>query len=496
MRFLSALVLGTVLWSAPAAALTYDESRHLLNRTGFGATHAEIRALMPLSRSQAVRKLIDGRKSEPASKAPDWINTPLRPAKKMKSMSEEERKTFRRERRRMGTDLQAWWLNEMATTPSPLTERMTLFWHNHFTSSLRKVKVPHLMYGQNLTLRRYAFGNFRHFVQAMAQDPAMIWYLDNLTNRRGKPNENFARELMELFTLGEGQYTEQDIKEAARAFTGWSLDRNTGRFRFAGGQHDTGQKTFMGKTGAFNGHQIIDIIFQHPRASRHIVEKMWRAFVNETPEPAAVERIAAKFRADKFSIATALSETLMTDAFWDPKNRGTLVKSPVDLLVGTIRTFEAPVRNPQFLVRVSARLGQNLMAPPNVKGWPGGKEWITADTMLMRQQVVQAVTGGDGNGGQFQQPQMMKPKPTKTVAKTNAKPNGKRDMKIFQRTGRMPNGAGNINGWVQALPADIRSSGGLAALLLPVDPVKPVPPDAQLAAVVRHLLNDPAYQLK
>lgn len=496
MRLTTAFTLGLVLWSAPAAALTYDEARHLLNRTGFGATHEEIKALMPLSRRQAVKKLIDGRRSEPVTKAPDWINTPVAPPKKMRQMSEEERKQIRRDRRQRGTGLQGWWLNEMATTPSPLTERMTLFWHNHFTSSLRKVKVPHLMYGQNLTLRRYAFGNFRHFVQAMAQDPAMIWYLDNLTNRKGKPNENFARELMELFTLGEGNYTEQDIKEAARAFTGWSLDRRTGKFRFVGRQHDTGQKTFMGKTGRFNGHQIIDIIFEQPQASRYIVEKMWRAFVSDTPEPAEIDRIAARFRADNFSIRTALGETLMSETFWDPKTRGSLVKSPVDLLVGTIRTFDAPVKNPVFLTRVSARLGQNIMAPPNVKGWPGGKDWITADTMLMRQQVIRAITGG-GTGPQMGGGQMMTPTKTKASEKAAGKmTNSKREMRVFQRTGRMPNGTGNVNGWVQALPRDMRSAGGLSALLLPVEPVKPIPPDAQLAEVVRHLLNDPAYQLK
>ncbi len=489
-RAAACLALLGALWAAPAAALTYDEARHLLNRTGFGATNAEIEAMLPLSRREAVERLFEGRRSEPVSPAPEWLNSPIRPPKRMKMMSDAERKKYRRARRDMATGLQAWWLAEMAATPSPFTERMTLFWHNHFTSSLRKVKVPHLMYGQNLTLRRYAFGNFRHFVQAMAQDPAMIWYLDNRTNRKGQPNENFARELMELFTLGEGQYSEKDIKESARAFTGWSLDRNTGKFRFYPRLHDDGPKTFMGQSGRFNGHEIIDIIFRHPEASRYIVAKMWRGFVSETPDKAEVERIAAEFRESKFSIRAAMTAILTSNAFWDPKTRGALVKSPVDLLVGTVRTFEAPMKNPRFLVRVSARLGQNIMSPPNVKGWPGGKAWITADTMLMRQQVIAALTGG-GGAPQGKQQSMEPPKPTRTAGSGNAK----RDMRVFQRTGRMPAGA-NFKAWLAQLPARNKTAGGLAALLLPIDPVRPIPPGADPAAAVRHLLNDPAYQLK
>ena len=216
------------------------EARHFLARTGFGGTLEEIRVLANVDRKAAVEQVLSKTLQTASTPAPSWIDTrPLHPRER-KAMSPEKKKAFKQERREKGMQLKAWWFQEMIATSSPLTERMTLFWHNHFTSSLRKVKWAPLLYRQNLLFRHMAVGSFRDLLGAIAKDPAMILYLDTQTNNKSHPNENFARELFELFTLGEGHYTEQDIKEAARAFTGWKLNRRDGSFRIARRQHDVG----------------------------------------------------------------------------------------------------------------------------------------------------------------------------------------------------------------------------------------------------------------
>jgi uncharacterized protein (DUF1800 family) len=265
---------------------------------------------------------------------------------------------------------------------------MTLFWHNHFTSSFRKVRWPPLMYRQNLLLRRHALGNFRKMLHAIAEDPAMILYLDNQTNRRGKPNENFARELLELFTLGEGHYSERDIKEAARAFTGWKVNRRTGRFRFVIRQHDFGEKTFMGLRGHLGGHDVIDRILAHPGVSEFIVAKLWRSFISPKPEAAEVRRLARIFRKHNYEIKPLMRALFMSKAFRAPRNRGVLVKSPVDLLVGTVHVTGIAPNRFDLLPKFSRRLGQDLLNPPNVKGWPGGNSWITSSTLILRQRLL------------------------------------------------------------------------------------------------------------
>ncbi len=191
----------------------------------------------------------------------------------------EERRQLLRQTAVRGLELQGWWMSEMLTTPAPLTERMTLFWHGHFTSGLREVRSPQLMYRQNVTLRQHALGNYRELLTAVVHDPAMLLYLNNQQNRRDAPNENFARELLELFTLGEGHYTEQDVREAARAFTGWRMLPPDGRFTVVARQHDDGEKLFLGARGRFDGDDIVAQILKQPRAAEFIVEKLWREFV-------------------------------------------------------------------------------------------------------------------------------------------------------------------------------------------------------------------------
>jgi uncharacterized protein (DUF1800 family) len=395
-----AMALPSFLQSAiasPSDVLNYDDARHLLNRTGFGATEAEIQATVGMSRDLAVQRLLNATRTSPATPPPAWsVETgPLRYPRGGKDASDDEKKMFQQEQIREGLELRGWWVGEMLATPSPLTERMTLFWHNHFVSSQQKVKLADLMYRQNATLRANALGNFGDLLHAVARDPAMVIYLDNAQNRKGSPNENFAREVMELFTLGEGNYSEQDIKEAARAFTGWSLDRTTGQFMFRRFIHDDGVKTVLGRTGNLDGDQVLDILLAQPATAEFITRKLWRDFVSPDPDENAVHRIAQHFRDSRYSIKVALRDLLTSDAFYARENRAVLIKSPVELVVGTLRQFGMkPAEATPFAVAAST-MGQNLFAPPNVKGWPGQETWINASTLLARKQFLERLFRGD-----------------------------------------------------------------------------------------------------
>lgn len=381
---------------AGAAAMGPEEAYHLLNRAGFGATPQEVAQYARLPRAQAVDKLFRESVAAATTPPPESALEYLPPGR-LRGMSEEERKALFREQRETAIDLRGWWVREMLATPSPLSERMTLFWHNHFVSSLQKVKSAKLMYRQNELLRRHALGNFRTLLHAVAKDPAMLIYLDSATNRKEQPNENFAREVMELFTLGEGRYTERDIKEAARAFTGWSLDPRSGEFLWRMGIHDHGVKTVLGRTGDFDGDAVLDILLAQSHTAEFIVEKLWREFVSPAPDPAEVRRVAWGFRNSGYEIKTALRELLLSWAFWAQENRGALVKSPVDWVVGSLRQFGFQVADPLPFVFALRQLGQDLFAPPNVKGWPGGEAWINSATLLARKQFAERLFRADAS---------------------------------------------------------------------------------------------------
>ena len=398
MRLL--LALAFVLPSiAHAAAMGIDDARHLLSRTGFAPTPAEVREFAALSRDRGVERILAATRSEARTPPPAWVGEPVTPRRAIRDMSPEERQAFQRREIERGLDLRGWWLQEMVTTPAPLTERMTLFWHNHFVSSQQKVRSGQLMYRQNVLLRRHATGNFGALLHAVSKDPAMVIYLDAATNRKGEPNENFAREVMELFTMGEGHYGERDIREAARAFTGWSLDPDTAEFRWRPFQHDTGSKTVLGRSGEFDGDDVLDILLAQPATADFVAAKLWREFVSPAPASDAEKRelaqVTARLRASGYDIRVALRALFATNAFWAPANRGALVKSPVDLVVGTMRQFEFEIGDPMPLAVVTAQLGQNLFAPPNVKGWPGGEAWINSQTLLARKQFAERVFRAD-----------------------------------------------------------------------------------------------------
>lgn len=375
------------LWAA-AAPMGFDEARHLLNRTSFAANLEDIESFAKLTRAQAVDQLLAWTAGKIVTPPPAWIDEFESP-RKLRDASEEERKAFQRRQFEKGTELRAWWLTEMLTTPSPLSEKMVLFWHNHFVSSLQKVRSPVLMYRQNQLLRKHAFGYFGDLLHAVSKDPAMVVYLDSASNRKGKPNENFAREVMELFTLGEGHYSEQDVKEAARAFTGWSVEPETGEFLFRAPAHDEGVKTVLGRSGNFDGDAVLDILLAQPQTAEFIVGKLWREFVSPQPDAVEVRRIARMFRDNRYNIRVALRALLTSDAFYAPQNRAALIKSPVDLIVGTLRQFRFETGEVAPFLLAARQLGQDVFAPPNVKGWPGGDAWINSATLLSRKQFLE-----------------------------------------------------------------------------------------------------------
>lgn len=438
--------------SLPPAALALDlsEARHLVARTSFGESLRTLRSMARLDRQQAVDRLLRGLRTQAVVPPPSFVHAPppdIEVRKAMRQAPQPVRQMFRREQRERGQVLKAWWLQEMIETDSPFTEWLTLFWHNHFTSSLQKVKHVQLIYRQNVVLRRHAAGSFADMLRAVARDPAMVLYLDNNSNNRKKPNENFARELLELFTLGEGHYTEQDIKQAARAFTGWKVRPQDGSFRVVRRQHDDGVKTFMGRTGALGGDDILEALLDNPRTSRYLVEKLWRALIGTAPPAEEVERLGEGLRSDGYQLRGTLRALLLHPAFWDPANRGTMIKSPVELLVGTLRTLPIPLDDTRALVGPSRNLGQDLLDPPNVKGWPGGERWITSATLLGRKGLLQRALNG------------------------------------IEEAGVPPPLAG-------LQPAQARQA------LLAVDPVEPIPPRLTGWKLVRRALVDPTYQLK
>ena len=388
------LVLATVCARAEAPArLSTLQARHFLLRTGFAPDQAEVDAMTGLPARKAVSDLLHkAQLATPLHAAPEFTAQPP-PVPYRSLKGKEEQQAWRQQQQREGLELKTWWMREMIESPTPLQERMTLFWHNHFATSQQKVNSSQAMWHQHLLLRAAALGNFRSLLHAVARDPAMLVYLDGANSRKEAPNENFAREVMELFTLGEatqgGRYSEQDIKEAARAFTGWSVERDDFSFRFRPLFHDTGDKTVLGRSGNLDGDAALDILLEQPAAARFIVSKLWKEFVSPVPDKTEVEHIARHFQASGYDISAALSDLLLSDAFWAESNRGSLIKSPVDLVVGTLRQFEFSYSDATPFVLKSAQLGQNLLVPPNVKGWPGQNDWINATTLLERKRFTE-----------------------------------------------------------------------------------------------------------
>jgi uncharacterized protein (DUF1800 family) len=397
---------------------------HVLARAGFGGTPEQVDALVAMGPADAVDYLVEyeGIPSDPTTD--DLFDASIR-----RSLTDEERTSLARARRendegvlerfqreRTARDMQdraqmvllrQWWLKRMIETGRPLEEKMTLFWHGHFATGWRTVEDSYHMYLQNRMLRTHATGDFADLAYRIIRDPAMLRYLDNNRSRRGQPNENLARELMELFVLGEGRgYTEQDIKEAARALTGFTFEDDS--FRFDGRAHDDGRKTILGKTGSFDGDDLVQILLSRPECSEFICGKLHRFFVDDSPDAPdrnariAIARLAELMRREKYRIKPVLRTLFLSRHFHDPTYRGSVVKSPVQLVVQTIRQLGTPPRELTTLSSALDLMGQSLFQPPSVKGWDGGRTWINTSTLFIRQNIaVYLLTGRLPDSGQW-----------------------------------------------------------------------------------------------
>lgn len=351
---------------------------HLHRRAGFGASLEELKAAVARGLPATLERLLQG---QPAA-ADDAAMTRL------------GQNIVRRDN---PGELRGWWLYRMVYTPHPLREKMTLFWHNHFATSLVKVQRLELMFQQNQTLREQALGKFGPLLQAISRDPAMLLYLDSNSNVKGKPNENYAREVMELFSLGVGNYTEKDIREAARAFTGWQTDGKV--YRFNADEHDSDAKTVLGQTGNWNGDDIVRICLQQPACARFLVKKLYRYFISETAEPPAalLEPLAEAFRKSDYDIAALVKRILVSRHLFSDYAYRQRIKSPVEYLVGAALSFSPTIVPPGAMVRRLETLGQQLFAPPNVKGWVFGEAWLNTSTVLARANFAQALAAANGD---------------------------------------------------------------------------------------------------
>jgi uncharacterized protein (DUF1800 family) len=387
----------------PSRQWNEETAAHLLNRAGFGATPAEVETARKKGLAATVQSLVDPAADAGEVAPPSWAKPRNIREMRMEARAQPdvpgERKEKMRDLRKMEgeqiLDLRRWWLERMMNGPAPLLEKMTLFWHGHFATSVQKVKDAYWMWLQNDTLRRHALGSFISLTKKISRDPAMMIYLDLQQSRKAHPNENWAREVMELFTIGIGNYSEQDIREAARAFTAYRVDLTTQQFRFAPGQQDGGSKTFMNRTGPFGGDEIIDTLAQQPACARFIGRKLWRFFVEDDPSPQTVEAVAGRIRAHNYEMRPVLREIFNSEDFFAERAMRTQIKSPVQYLLQTSKLLDTPLPAPLATQNALRQMGQILFAPPNVKGWDGGKAWISTSTLLFRYNFANYLINGD-----------------------------------------------------------------------------------------------------
>ena len=369
-----------------SSILSVEEIRHLYRRAAFAPTVAEVNAALSLSRSQLVEQLLA---DQPAPSAPWWVNN-LPYTGTLTTQQQTDYRNWIRE-------LREWWIRLMITQPLSLTEKMTLFWHGHFATQYSTVQVPQYHYKMNALLRRYALGNFRDMVKAVSVDPCMLIYLDGVRNTATAPNENYAREVMELFTIGIGNYTQADIANAAKAFTGWQV-RGLDAY-FTASRHDNTIKTFMGRSGNFDGNAIIDIIFQQEETARFICRKLYSFFVYQIPDESVVDELATTFRANNYELKPVLRLLFNSAHFFDPLMMSAEITSPIECAVGAIRQLGIPVPAssnvvPSYVRATVETLGQSLFEPPNVAGWPGYRQWINTTSLLARNQYTDSIVTG------------------------------------------------------------------------------------------------------
>ena len=354
-------------------------------RAGFGLTGQELDKLEPAGYEAAVEGLIAGLTApDPAG---DAIAVPQFPALQYpgKGASPSERKQFATQLRQQLGQLQDWWMARMIATGTPLREKLTLFWHGHFATGVSKVRDPKLMYLQNQLFRTQGAGSFESLTQAVAKDGAMVFWLDTETDKKAHPNENFARELMELFTIGIGNYTQADVTAGARAFTGWTYSRASYQYVFRPRQHDDGIKTFLGQSGDFGGEDVVSILVHEPESARFVTAKLWSHFAYPvgTTDPVVDDLVGAY--GPGLDITSALRAMFLHPQFRSSQSRTGLVKQPVEYLVGAARALNLGDTVGRFSVaRIATALGQTLFNPPNVGGWGQNSYWLDTATAELR----------------------------------------------------------------------------------------------------------------
>jgi uncharacterized protein (DUF1800 family) len=372
------------------------KNQHLWWRAGFGPPATRVKELSKQKPDALFHSILkaSGKKPDLFDVADPQLKVlasqPMSLAK-LQGLKPEEKQLFRKQSVQDIARLNIRWLDEMTTSDAQLLEKMSLFWHGHFAS-----KTVNILYDQALlnVIRENALGNFRDLLMNVSKSASMIQFLNNNQNKKSHPNENFARELMELFTIGRGNYTETDVKESARAFTGWGATLQ-GEFDFRARQHDDGIKTFFGKTGNFSGEDILEILLAQKQTSVFITRKIYRFFVNEIVDEEKLNVLAKQFFESGYDIRALMITIFSSTWFYDQKNIGSQIKSPVLWLVGIRRQLPMEIQNPLVQIVLERLLGQVLFSPPNVAGWPGGKHWIDSSSLMMRLQLPQIIYRSD-----------------------------------------------------------------------------------------------------
>jgi hypothetical protein len=392
------VLLLSLKLSAAAAGWSHDDAAHLLRRAGFGGTPEQIDRIHAMGKLAAVEYLLNGPPITGPTTQPVFPKADL-PAFEMEKLPDDKQAAQMARRQEMQR-LRAWWVERMCRTDRPLDEKMTLFWHGLFCSGAMEVREPEFMAQQNELFRKEALGNYKRLAHEIIHDPAMLRYLNADQNIKGKPNENLARELMELFTMGEGNgYTEKDIAEVARALTGLAVGPKGSMFRPF--RHDGERKTIFGKSGNYGPDDVVDLIFNQPQPANYLARRLWLFFGSPEPSDADLLPIARVLRESDYAIKPALRAMFLSPNFYSDKVKFSLIRSPAELVAGTVRQLDIQL-GPQAIRLASEslnRMGQELLQPPNVRGWPGGEHWITSATLYTRYNICSTLASGPGGGG-------------------------------------------------------------------------------------------------
>lgn len=370
-----------------------QKNQHLLWRAAFGPMAENANELADIPQKKLYELLQKTSSHKPvalqiASGSFDGLVKGIQDLGKMQNLTKDQKKQLRKQSAEDIKSLNLLWLSEMINSEAQLREKMSLFWHGHFAC-----RVINIYFQQQLlqVIRENALGNFGDLLREVSKSPAMLSFLNNQQNRKQHPNENFAREVMELFTMGRGNYTETDVKEGARAYTGWGFNLS-GEFVFRPFAHDTGEKTFLGKTGNFDGDDIIDIILEQKATAHFITQKIYKYFVNENVDNEKIAPLAERFYQNNYDIKKLMADIFTGDWFYEEKNIGNRIKSPVELIVGIRRLIPMELNRPELQLLFERILGQVLFYPPNVAGWPGGKNWIDSSALMFRMRLPQLLT--------------------------------------------------------------------------------------------------------